>query len=154
MRRLIICLLLSIPLSIVAEGYAVLLCSNTGKTVLFTIGDEPTAYIENTDIVVRSNETELRYPISEGISFKIIKQESTDTKRISTDHAQFHIKNGIIMCKGLRAGEAISLYSINGTKLNTTTANENGESIIDTKTFNCNTIIVKTKNKNFKIIKK
>ncbi len=135
-----------------AEEYAVILCYQSDKTVTFTVGEEPTAYINDADVVIRSNNVEVRYPISNGVTFKIVKQESSNVKGSRTYKTQFNINNGILCCRGLQAGETISLYSVNGTMLKIAQANENGESSIELNHHKNTMIIVKTKTKNFKII--
>ena len=85
MRSLLLyLLLLSIPLTITAEEYAVLLCYHTNETVSFTVGNEPTAYVDNGDVVIRLHDVEVRYPISEGVVFKIVKQDGSKADRIGT----------------------------------------------------------------------
>ena len=153
MRSLLLyLLLLSIPLTITAEEYAVLLCYHTNETVSFTVGNEPTAYVDNGDVVIRLHDVEVRYPISEGVVFKIVKQDGSKVDGIGAETTQFTIKDGTICCKGLQASETISLYSVNGTKFMMAKANDNGESTIDVRHLNSKVIIIKTRTKNFKII--
>ena len=154
---LLFILLFTLPVKSNAYDYtsmAVVLHTKSGETTTFDLAGNVTAHIDNEDVVIKSSAAEVRYPIVDGVSFTLSNIEDNSVRNVVNSRARFSIRDGKLICEGLQHGEHVRLYNLEGFQLNSVIADDNGRASLPFTVDGSQVIIVKTNNKNFKIIKR
>lgn len=148
MKRLSFILLaamLFLPSLLMAENtqYLVLTRNNT-EVAKFSLKDTPVITFSNGNLVVTSNGEELLSTSMDGLknSFESV---STGIQDINSDEpAKPRFYFGEAVFEGLKAGDQITVYTIDGKAVSRTTANANGSAAIDISSLGKGIFILRT----------
>lgn len=139
-----------IGLSCYAEKKACVVIHETQGQTAFALEQRPVVSFTETDVKMVCGDTEVLYPLTNGLKLTI---EDTDieTSVMDVTDTPFTITSSDITVRGCKS---LSLYTLDGKVLVAGKADLDGMATISISKFTRGTYIIKTDNKAFKIIKK
>lgn len=124
-KIMMVALAAAFSLNASAENEGIILNNQDGTTVGFAFEQEPTLSFTATDVVIKAGETEVSYAMA---GLKITFGETADAiKSIDSADVKFNLSKGGIQAAGLKSGEAVSVYAVNGAVIATAQAGADGK---------------------------
>ena len=133
-----------------AEKYLVLTRNNT-EVAKFSLNDAPVITFSGGNLVVTCNGEEKLSTSMEGLknSFESVETGIQDIK--SDDPAKPRFLFGEAIFEGLKSGDQITVYTLDGKAVSHTTANANGSATINISNLGKGIFILCTPSQSFKI---
>lgn len=143
--------LLLLPLAGMAQS--LVLTQRDGTVSRFALADEPVITYSGSDLVVKCGETELTTDMADVLSC-VFDNEATAINKLTVQPAgaepQMNFAN--MSVEGLKAGDRVAVYTIDGKAVSSSRASADGSAAIDLSGLR-GLYIVRTPNKSFKIKK-
>lgn len=152
MRNLAFLLVLMLSLSAKAQVEFLIVNLSDGSTSSFALADHPIVKTLNGQFTVESENIDLSVPISELNSFHF-SSDLSGIDEMLTKASHFIDKDHIIF-NGIKEGNSISIFSVNGTLMAHAAADSDGNADINISNFPTSIYVVSTSSSTFKFIKK
>ena len=104
-----------------------LIWDNDNSSVAYALDDEPKITFSDTDLIIKTNNVEVNYPLESMNRFTYETSKNTAIRNLQTDEVTFRIDGKSLLFPSLKANSKISLYSLNGTLVFTRIIQEMGE---------------------------
>ena len=146
---LLLAAMLVMPFTAKAQQYLVLTQSD-GSTAEFALADNPVITLEDGNLVVTCGERQISTSL-EGTSYAF-SDTSTDIREVQNDsQPQSEIAFGQVAFSGLKAGNRIVVYTIDGRQMTSVAASADGRATIDLSALPRGIYVVKAPGKTIKV---
>ena len=108
---------------------------DAGK-VMYYLDDKPVITFTDTEVVLKTDQTTVSYPVEEHVNMFITEYDPTNITCIEGVKAAFSIANDRIHVSNAAPGTAVTVYTIDGRLVQKAAINEQGNATISVTTEN------------------
>lgn len=141
-----------------ADGInSIIVWTADGSNVLYLLEDHPKIFMTSADLVLKTINTEVLYPMSDYVKFTFGTEEINDTQiehLLTENKAIIKITSQIVSISNLMPNESLSVYTVDGKMVERTNASTDGQTTFSIADYANGIYIIKTHDKSFKFVKK
>lgn len=133
-------------------GDNLIISTKDGQQVTYLLSTRPVVTFEGTDLVLKTTEVTVKYPLAdiEDMTFDL----ASGIQPVKMDqNISFTIDANHIAANGLKNGEVLQVFSLDGKVLVNATASEDGQLSVSTEALPHGVYVVKAGKKSYKIMK-
>lgn len=109
-----------------ADNEGIILTQKDGQTVGFAFAQEPKMSFTATDVVIQAGDQSVGYAM-DGLKITFGDVSATAVKSIEKADVKFAFSKTGMQAAGLQAGETVSVYTLNGTRVATAKVGADGK---------------------------
>lgn len=125
-KIMLVAVLSAFSLTVSAENEGVILTQSDGSTIGFAFEQEPKMTFTATDVVIKAGETEVSYAL-EGLKITFGDTSTTAVQSVEKADVKFGFGKTGLKATGLKAGEVVSVYGLNGACVATAKVSADGQ---------------------------
>lgn len=135
------------------EVNAMLLHLASGEQVVCKLDEQPVITFQGDELVLRTHMNEVRYNAADVLKFTYIYADPSSINDVNNPKIMFSFIDNLLTVNGATPNTDISVYSVDGSLVATSTTNNYGKASISLPDQSGKTYVVKTSIANFKIAK-
>ena len=126
--------------------------AKSGEKFTYYLSEHPVAAYSGSDLVLKTDELTVNYPLSELHKFTF-DSEAASVETISLPDGRMQMQKGMLCLSGFRAGERVSIYSMEGQNVMNETVSADGTATLFIQSLATGVYVVKAGSVTHKIIK-
>lgn len=123
-----------------------------GKQVSYRLNTRPVVTFEATDLVLTSSDVQVKYPVSDVKELRFAS-EVTAINGTKVGNIAFSVNGNEITASGLKGGESLEVYGIDGKAIATASVGADGTAAVNISALGSGIYVVKAGNKSYKVLK-
>lgn len=153
-RLLLITLLTAFSIGMYAEQVETLIVKlKDGSETAFFLKDKPQVTFEGTDLKVTSQSGDTTFPLADVLRFTYALKDTSGINETFDRKSSVSFEDGVLVISEIKAGNTVSIYSLDGKLLNQLTPQHTGTYRLNLSELPSGLYLVKAGNITYKITK-
>ena len=134
---------------------ALAITTKDGKTAVYALREKPLVTFTGDDVVLKTAYVQVQYVFADLESFTVLNTLSDEDaiRRVSAGATQFEVSAESLTAGSLQPGEELQLFTVDGKRIASARATEEGRASVSLESIPAGVVIVKTQSFTYKIQK-
>lgn len=142
---------------------ALAVTTKDGKTAVYALREKPLVTFSGDDVVLKTPNVQISYVFADLESFMIVNNydgeeiirrlPADDIRNLPADATQFEVTDKSLIAGNLNPGEELLLFTVDGKRIASARASEEGRASVSLESIPTGVVIVKTQSFTYKIQK-